>query len=154
MDGGFAGSLEFIRACKVLEPRQTLTNVCIKRTVQAILANLGLRKFFPLGRFVCRNVPQPPFFFSSRSFPHPHCWTLSSKVQRPSQRDSCKGLSSDLPKTRSNYSPARCPHRRMSLLHGRRFQSHPTYRGPELRSPTTPLEWTDSPCPTRGHWAG
>jgi hypothetical protein len=47
MDGGFAGSLEFIRACKVLEPRQTLTNVCIKRTVQAILANLGLRKFFP-----------------------------------------------------------------------------------------------------------
>lgn len=154
MDDGFAGSLEFIRACKVLEPRQTLMNVYIKRTVQAILANLGLRKFFPLGRSVCGNVPQPPLSFSSRSFPHPHCWTLSSKVQRPSQRDSCKGLSSDLPKTRSNYSPARCPHRRMSLLHGRRFQSHPAYRGPELRSPTTPLEWTDSPCPTRGHWAG
>jgi hypothetical protein len=39
-------------------------------------------------------------------------------------------------------SPARSPHRRMSLLHARRFQSHPTCRGPELRCPTTPLEWT------------
>jgi hypothetical protein len=91
---------------------QTLMNVYIKRTVQAILANLGLRKFLPLGRSVCGNVPQPPLFFSSRSLPQDHILIAGRCQARYSvhhSETSCKGLSSDLPRTHSSSSPARSP---------------------------------------------
>ena len=80
-------------------------NVYIKRTVQAILANLGLRKFLPLGRSVCGNVPQPPLFFSSRSLPQDRILIAGRCQARYSvhhSETSCKGLSSDLPRTHSS----------------------------------------------------
>jgi hypothetical protein len=144
MDGLFAGSIKFIHACKVLRATPNTDECVYKKNSTGYPGEPGAEKVPPLVDPSTETSHSPPLFFSSRSLPNPHCWTLSSKVQHSSQRDSCKGLSSDLPKTHSSSSPARSPHRRMSLLHGRRFQSHPTCRGPELRCPTTPLEWTDS----------